>query len=86
MSAPAVYLDPLNQAFVDAAAAFGPLENFTVEQLRAAVEKIHQYEPIPRVTRTDFTVPFEDVVKALIFNPEGCTRNPPVVFYLHGGA
>lgn len=86
MAAPAVYLDPLNQAFADAAASQPPLESLTAEQFRAQVEQIQQHEPIPGVTRSEFTVPFEDGVKTYIFKPEGSMDTLPVVFFFHGGA
>ena len=38
MSATTTYLDPFNQRFGEAAAVLGPLENLTVEQIRATVE------------------------------------------------
>ncbi|KAF3037377.1 hypothetical protein E8E12_007379 [Didymella heteroderae] len=70
MSKSSVYLDPLNQAFAEAAAALPPLQDLTVEQFRAEVEKLQQHNPIPGVTRTEFIVDFEDGVTTYIFRPD----------------
>lgn len=86
MSQPVVYLDPLNQAFADAVAAQPALETLSIEQFRATVEQLQQHELIPGVTRTSFTVPFEDGVKTYVFKPEGSKGTLPVVFFFHGGA
>lgn len=85
MSSSSAYLDPLNQAFADAAAAQPPLEDLTIEQLRAEIEQLQQHTPLPGVTRTEFTVDFEDGVKTHIFKPDGAKDDLPVVFYFHGG-
>lgn len=86
MSNSTAYLDPLNQAFADAAAALPPLQDLTVEQFRAEVEQLQQHTPTPGVTRTEFVVDFEDGVKTYIFKPDGSKGNLPVVFFFHGGA
>lgn len=86
MSQPSVYLDPLNQALADQLATQPPIEDLTIEQFRALLEQLQQHDPIPGVTRTEFTVPFEDGVKTYIFKPDGVEGNLPVIFYFHGGA
>ena len=86
MTTPIVYLDPLNRAFADAAATQPPLESLTVEQFRAEVDLLQQHEPLPGVTRTEFTVPFEGGVTTYIFKPDASRGNLPVVFLFHGGA
>ncbi|KAF3007433.1 hypothetical protein E8E13_003495 [Curvularia kusanoi] len=86
MTAPPVYLDPLNQAFADAAATQPPLESLTVEQFRTEVDLLQQHEPMSGVTRSEFTVPFEDGVKTYVFKPDGFQDYLPVVFFFHGGA
>lgn len=86
MSQSSVYLDPLNQAFVDAAAAGPPLQDLTVEQFRAEVDQLQQHTPIPGVTLTEFIVDFEDGVTTYIFKPDGSPANLLVVLFIHGGA
>jgi acetyl esterase len=82
------YLDVLNQAFSDEIAKGPPLLPFSPKQFRALFEKLQDHEPIPGVTRTSFTVPFEDGVKTFMFKPSNTPKGAvlPVVFYLHGGA
>ena len=86
MSKSSVYLDPLNRAFANVAAAAPPLQDLTVEQFRAEVEQLQQHTPAPGATRTEFVVDFEDGVTTYIFKPDGATGNLPVVFFIHGGA
>jgi acetyl esterase len=86
MSFTSRYLDPLNQAVADQAATETPLADLTVSQFRAFFEQTQQHEPLPGVTRTSFTVPFEDGVEVFIFRAEGTRGNLPVIMYLHGGA
>ncbi|KAF1979982.1 alpha/beta hydrolase fold-3 domain-containing protein [Bimuria novae-zelandiae CBS 107.79] len=81
-----VYLDPLNQAVADQLATEPPIADLTVPEFRAFFERVQQHEPIPGVTRTNFTVPFEDGVEAFVFKADGAATNElPVIFYLHGG-
>jgi acetyl esterase/lipase len=85
MSETSIYLDPLNQAVADQSATQPPLQDLTVEQFRAFFAKLQQHDPIPGVTRTKFTVPFEDGVEVFIFRPDGAKGDLPVIFYFHGG-
>ncbi|KAF2872079.1 Alpha/Beta hydrolase protein [Massariosphaeria phaeospora] len=86
MSTPTVYLDPLNQVIADKLATQPPLEDLTIEQFRALLEQLQKHDPIPGVTRTSVTVPFEDGLKTFIFKPKGAKGTLPVIFYFHGGA
>lgn len=86
MSQPLVYLDPANQALANQTATQPPLEDLTVQQLRDFIEKLQKHDPIPGVTRTSFTVPFEEGVKTYIFKSKGSTGYLPVIFFFHGGA
>ncbi|KAF2245700.1 alpha/beta-hydrolase [Trematosphaeria pertusa] len=85
MSKTNIYLDPLNQAVADELASEPPIEDLTVKQFRALFKRLQQHDPIPGVTRTSFTVPFEDGVQAFVFKPSGARGDLPVIFYLHGG-
>ena len=85
MSKSLIYLDPLNQAVADQLVTQPPIEDLTVEQFRALFAQLQQHEPIPGVTRTKFTVPFEDGVEAFVFKPDGSKDDLPVIFYIHGG-
>lgn len=81
-----VYLDPFNQAVADQLATETPIQDLSVPEFRALLERVQKHDPIPGVTRTSFTVPFEDGVEAFVFKSDGAgTSNLPVVFYLHGG-
>jgi len=86
MSTPTPYLDPFNQATADELATQTPLADLTIPQFRALLEQVQQHEPIPGVTRTTFTVPFQDGVKCFVFNRTGVEGYLPVIFYFHGGA
>jgi len=81
-----VYLDPVNQAFANMAAAGPPLQDLTVEQFRTEVEQIQQHTPAPGVTLTECVVDFEDGVTTYVFRPDGTKGNLPVVFFIHGNA
>jgi acetyl esterase len=88
MALAAPYLDVLNQTFAAEIAKRPPLLPLSPKQFRALFEKLQDHEPIPGVTRTSFTVPFEDGVKTFLFKPTNTPKGAvlPVVFYLHGGA
>lgn len=81
------YLDPLNQAVADQLATQPPLEDLTTEEVRTFFEKIQQHDPIPGVTRTSFSVPFESGVEAFVFKADSVSqKDVPVIFVFHGGA
>jgi acetyl esterase len=85
----APYLDPLNQALAAEFAAQPPLQDLPIKEFRAFFEKLqHPSHPIPGVTRTNFTVPFEGGVKTFVFKTDDVKKGSilPVVLYLHGGA
>ncbi|KAF2841611.1 alpha/beta-hydrolase [Patellaria atrata CBS 101060] len=82
---PKPYLDPVNQAFIDSLANLPPFEFLSVEEFRAAFEQLQAHDPLPGVTRTSFTVPFENGIKTFVFKPTGATGALPVIFYIHGG-
>lgn len=85
----APYLDPINQAAVDALAAEGlpPLEDLPLAKLRKVFQQLQQHEPIPGVSETSFKVPFEGRhVEAVLFKPEDAQEPLPTIMYLHGGA
>jgi acetyl esterase len=86
MSKVNIYLDPLNQAVADQLATTPPLADLTVAQFRALFEQVQKHDPIHGVTRTSFTVPFEDGVEVFVFKPDGAKGDLPVAMYLHGGA
>lgn len=82
------YIDPVNQAALDAVAASGtpPLEDLSIPKLRKVVAQLQEHEPIPGVDVTSFKVPFEDRhVEAFMFRPEGAEQPLPTLMYLHGG-
>ncbi|EDU42659.1 alpha/beta hydrolase fold-3 domain containing protein [Pyrenophora tritici-repentis Pt-1C-BFP] len=85
MSTPAPYLDPLNQAFADQLANQPPLQDLSVEQVRKLLDDLQKHTPNPNVTRTSFTVPFENGVKTYVFRPKGAKGILPVIFFFHGG-
>ena len=85
MATPQPYLDPLNQAFADELATQPPVADQTVEQIREGTEKQQEHAPIPGVTRTSFTTPFEDGVKTFVFKRDGAKGILPVIFMFHGG-
>ncbi|KAF2117778.1 Alpha/Beta hydrolase protein [Lophiotrema nucula] len=82
---PPPYLDPLNQALADQFASQPPIETVPLEQLREEFNELQNHKTIPGVTRTSFTVPFEDGVKAYVFKANGAKGDLPVIFYFHGG-
>ena len=84
MSTPVPYLDPLNQAFADQLAKQPPLQDLTVEQTRQLLDDLQKHTPNPNVTRTSFTVPFENGVKTFVFRPKGVKGILPVIFFFHG--
>jgi acetyl esterase len=85
MSMPTPYLDPLNQAVADEFATQPPLQDLSIEQFRKLFEQLQEHTPNPAVTRTSFTVPFEDGVKTFVFKAKGMTGTLPVIFFFHGG-
>ncbi|CAE7187463.1 hypothetical protein P3342_008743 [Pyrenophora teres f. teres] len=85
MSTPTPYLDPLNQAFADQLANQPPLQDLSVEQIRKLLDDLQKHTSDPNVTRTSFTVPFENGVKTYIFRPKGAKGILPVIFFFHGG-
>lgn len=88
MTAPAPYLDVLNQAFADQLVELPPLVDLPTEEFRDLFETLQVHKPDPSVKRTSFTVPFEDGVKTFVFKPANTPKGAvlPVVFYFHGGA
>jgi acetyl esterase len=84
MSSITAYLDPLNQALADKLATQPSTAILTVEEYRALVEQLQKHKPDTRVTRTSFTVPFEDGVKTFIFRRKGAQGTLPVIFFFHG--
>jgi acetyl esterase len=88
MTSSAPYLDPVNQIFVDELAKQLPLADASIEDFRAIFETIQEHKPTSDVTRTSFTIPFEDGVESFIFRPSDAAKKTlvPVVFYFHGGA
>jgi acetyl esterase len=88
MTAPTPYLDVLNQAFADELAKQPPIIDLTTEEFRNLFETLQAHKPDTSVTRTSFTVPFEDGVKTFLFKPANTPKGAvlPVVFYFHGGA
>jgi acetyl esterase len=85
MSLSTPYLDPLNQALADELATQPSTATLSVEQYRALTEQLQQHKPNTKVTRTSFTVPFEDGVKTFIFRAKGLEGKLPVIFFYHGG-
>jgi acetyl esterase/lipase len=88
----APYLDPTNQAFIDAAGKAGgpPLWERGYEGARAALEGVQKHEPASDVTTTEFDVPTDSSpagkVKTILYKPAGEQRGSlPTVIYTHGG-
>lgn len=81
------YLDPANQAFIDASAGGPAPQDETTAEYRKGLEDMQKHTPIPGVTVTSFTVPFEDGVKTYIFRPKAvkATEPLPAMVYIHGG-
>lgn len=85
---PTPYLDPVNQAAINAIQAEGipPLEDLSIPALRKLFSQLQEHVPIPGVIETHFEVPFEDgFVEVFLFKPEGSEGPLPTILYLHGG-
>lgn len=84
----APYIDPVNQAALNALAKLDlpPLEDLPIPELRKVFDQIQEHTPIPGVTETSFKVPFQGrQVEAFLFKPEGAKGPLPTILYLHGG-
>jgi acetyl esterase len=88
----APYLDPVNQAFVDAGSKAGgpPLYELSYVDARAALEDIQAHESASDVVTTEFDVetPASPTgkVKTVLYRPAGSERAVlPTIFYTHGG-
>jgi hypothetical protein len=77
MSSTTVYLDSLNQALADQFATQPSASTLTVDEYRTFVEQLQKHKSDTKVTRTSFTVPFEDGVKTLTFRPKGVEGTLP---------
>lgn len=89
---PAPYLDPINQNFLDQAAATNtpPFEDLSVARFRELFHQLQDHKPIVGVSVTEFNVSFKqhniENIKTYIFKPEGKEKESlPAAFYLHGG-
>lgn len=85
----APYLDPLSAALAKQFSSQPPIETLSVAEFRAVFDTLQTVtNPIPGVTRTSFTVPFEGGVKAYVFKADDLidAEKLGVVLYLHGGA
>lgn len=83
------YLDPLSAALAKQFSTQPPIEKLSVAEFRTVFDTLQHVEsPIPGVTRTSFSVPFEGGVKAYIFKADDVVDADKlgVVLYLHGGA
>lgn len=85
----APYLDPVNQAFVDAGAKAGapPLQELQYDEARAVLEGLQQHEPSRDVLREELDVPVGagGTVKTVLFKPANADTAVPLAFYFHGG-
>jgi acetyl esterase len=84
----APYLDPLSAALAKQFSSQPPLETLSVTEFRNVFDTLQQVtNPIPGVTRTSFSVPFEGGVKAYVFKADDLVdaEKLGVVLYLHGG-
>ncbi|OMP87388.1 putative alpha/beta hydrolase [Diplodia seriata] len=85
----APYLDPVNQAFVDAGAKAGgpPLQTLRPDEARAVLEGLQQHEPSRDVLRENIDVPVRTSgpVKTVLFKPANASGPLPLAFYFHGG-
>jgi len=88
----AQYLDPANQAFIDAAGEAGgpPLWEQGYKGARAILERVQRHEQASDVTTTEFDVPTSAAptgrVKTVLYKPAGeQTADLPTVIYTHGG-
>ena len=82
-----VYLDPLNQAFADAAAKGDPLYTKTFVEARQILETIQQHEPASDIKIEEIKVPTAaGEVTTVLFRPAATADEIlPVIFYTHGG-
>lgn len=82
------YLDPLSAALAKQFSTQPPIDSLSVAEFRTVFDTLQQVtSPIPGVTRTSFTVPFEGGVKAFVFKANDLVdaEKLGVVLYLHGG-
>jgi acetyl esterase/lipase len=88
----APYLDPTNQAFIDAVGKAGgpPLWEQGYEGARATLERVQKHEPASGVTTTECDVPTKvspaGKVKTVLYKLAGEQKGElPTVIYTHGG-
>lgn len=85
----APYLDPVNQAFVDAGAkAGGPaLYELPYGQARGVLEGLQQHDQAKDVLRVEIDAPVGPTgsVKTVLFKPANTTGPIPLAVYFHGG-
>jgi acetyl esterase len=88
----APYLDPTNQAFIEAVGKAGgpPLWERGYEGARASLENVQKHELASDVTTTEFDVPTKASpagrVKTVLYKPSGERKGElPTVVYTHGG-
>lgn len=86
------YLDPTNQAFIDAVGKAGgpPLWERGYEGARATLESIQKHEQASDVTTTEFDVITSaspaGKVKTVLYKPAAEQKGDlPTVIYTHGG-
>ena len=80
------YLDPLNQAFADAAAKGPPLYTKSYQEARDVLEGIQDYKPASDVKQETVKIPVQgEDVTTVIFRPANAEGVLPLVFYTHGG-
>lgn len=87
----APYLDPVNQAFIDAGAKAGgpPLYELSYVDARAALEGIQAHEPAADVVSSRFDVETSasptGKVTTVLYKPKGSEGTAlPTIFYTHG--
>ncbi|GKU08421.1 lipase [Fusarium langsethiae] len=82
----AIYLDPLNRKFADAAAAGPPLYTKTYEEAREVLESIQNYKIASdiKIEHIQVSVKGENV-ETVIFRPTNAHGSLNMIFYTHGG-
>ena len=85
----APYLDPINQAFIDAGAKAGgpPLHELPFIEARNVLEGLQEHKPASDVTTEDIevTAGSSGTVKTVIYKPANAKGELPIALYTHGG-
>jgi acetyl esterase len=85
----APYLDPSNQAFINAGARANgpPLQDLSYVEARQVLEELQKHSSPSDVLREEIEAPVgpTGIVKTYLYKPAGIPGDLPLIFFFHGG-